>query len=102
MNLDQAYKQANKAPVKIDNHLMIVAADGDYLAKIDASEGHKWSASAALLCHGFNNLQGTVKALRMALEVIRDCEMPKTYHKTKTEVMVDIMKALEKADEVTI
>lgn len=102
MNLDQAYKQANKAPVKIDNHLMIVAADGDYLAKIDASEGHKWSASAALLCHGFNNMQGTVKALRTALEVISDCHMPKTYHKSKTEVIVEIVDALEKAESVTI
>lgn len=98
--LAEAVKAANKGPASVDNHLMIVAADGDYLARIDASEGRKWRASAALLVHGFNQLQGSEKALRLALEVIRDCQMPKTYHRTKAEVLADIEGQIEKLNQV--
>ncbi len=101
--LDQAFEAANKGPVSVDNHLMIVAADGDYLAKIDASEGKKWRASAALLVHGFNHLQGTEKVLRQALEVIRDCQMPPYYHRTKGEVVAEIeqqIATLNKVEEI--
>jgi hypothetical protein len=68
--LDQAFKAANKGPVSVDNNLMIVAADGDYLAKIDASEGSKWRASAALLVHGFNQIRAARNALVKAHRVI--------------------------------
>ena len=84
----------------VNNHLMIMAADGEYLARLDASEGRKWRASGALLAHGFNNMPGMVRALQTALEIIRDCDMPKTYHKTKIEVMADLGDVLAKAQIV--
>jgi hypothetical protein len=98
--LNQAFKAANKGPVSVDKHLMIVAADGDYLARIDASEGRKWRASAGLLVHGFNQLQGSERVLWNALEVIRDCQMPKTYHRTKEEVVAEIEDQILKLNQV--
>lgn len=98
--LDQAYREADKGPVVVDNHLMLATTRGVYLAQVDASEGRKWRASAALLAHGFNNMPGMMKALKAALEVVRDCDMPKTYHRTKADVVAEIEAALEKADQV--
>ena len=98
--ISEAYEGADKGPIEIDNYLNIVTSRGTYLTSIDASEGKKWPLSSALMVHGYNNLQGTVKALSVALEVIRDCNMPKTYHRTKAEVIAEIEAMLEKANKV--
>jgi len=99
-NIFDAYEEADKGPVEINNHLMIATSGGTYLATIDASEGRKWRLSSALMVHGFNNLRETVKALSVALEVIRDCDMPRTYHRTKAEIIAEIEDVLEKAIQV--
>lgn len=99
-NIFDAYEEADQDPIEINNHLMIATSGGTYLATIDASEGKKWRLSSALMVHGFNNLRETVKALSVALEVIRDCDMPKTYHRTKAEIIAEIEDVLEKANNV--
>ena len=99
-NIFDAYEEADKGPIEITNHLMIATSGGTYLATIDASEGKKWRLSSALMVHGFNNLRETVKALSVALEVIRDCDMPKTYHRSKAEIITMLEDVLEKANKV--
>lgn len=97
MKLEDAYKAADKGPLEIDNNLMIVAKNGDYVARIDASEGKKWRASAALLVHGFNNLQQMKAALQKFVE-----HYPMGTNPQLDEAWVQAQFALGHADDVRV
>ena len=91
MNFADMEKKASPTPIGMDNWMMLVAKDGTYLAKVDASED-PWREDTALLIHCRNRF---AEALRL-LERVADSRLEdKALEK-------DIVKFLPKAMDVTI
>lgn len=100
MTLQEAHDKAYRGKIFIDNHLMITSYSGQYLAKVDGSEGRKWRAASALLVHSYNVLPEVQEALKLAIEALKASTVSQTFHLTKDQIFDRILPVLEQSNKV--
>ena len=66
---------------------------GGIITDRDLNGCRYWNEDDLFLCHNVPD-HTQDDALKLALKVIRDCQMPKTFHLTKVEVLAKLQAAI--------